>query len=495
MNRSLISRAAAVALSAPAAADAATVHYEGPPGAEVLVVTGAPGERNLLGLQDHEVPEAVTLYDAGVTWDVRTEYCRHDPQYPYVECPAPNGVRIQAGDGDDWVTRGEGVIEPVTMLGGPGNDRLEGNGGPDVIEGGDGSDRVHGYGGDDSLDGGAGGDVVDGYSGRDAVRGGDGDDTLHGDGYEAASADVIDGGAGVDTIESDYSTRLIGDEEPLLRFTLGGGADDGRPGEGDDVQRVERLVMSKGGTYVGSEGPDYVKLHQVGDAGVLDGRGGDDELRGGDGQDRIDGGAGSDRLDGGFNDDIITGGPGRDVISADLAGGDCGPWWCKYPYGNDTVQARDGEADSVSCGAGTDKVVADAIDTVAPDCEQIERAAGTSTPGKTRKRGGATSPSGGGTVTAAEGPALTVRTPGRLRLTLRDGLTAKLTGFTQGRYTVAARFRGKVVASHAVRVGAKGTATAHLRFTRRARRSLSRRRSVTLVVKAGSVTRTVTVKR
>jgi Ca2+-binding RTX toxin-like protein len=88
---------------------------------------------------------------------------------------------------------------------------------------------VSGAGGDDVLDGGAGGDVVDGYSGRDSVRGGDGDDMLHGDKFEAASADVIDGGAGVDTIESDYSTRLTGDPEPLLSFTLGGGADDGRP--------------------------------------------------------------------------------------------------------------------------------------------------------------------------------------------------------------------------------------------------------------------------
>jgi hypothetical protein len=114
------------------------------------------------------------------------------------------------------------------------------------------------------------------------------------------------------------------------------------------------------GRIVGSDGPEYVKLHQVGGDGELIGNGGDDELRAGDGADRIDGGAGADKLDGGFGDDTIVGGPGRDQISADLAGGDCGPLWCKLPYGNDTVDARDGEADSVTCGAGTDKVLADA---------------------------------------------------------------------------------------------------------------------------------------
>jgi hypothetical protein len=174
--------AAAAALALPAAAQAVTVHYEGAEGAEVLVVTGAPGERNLMSLQDHEVAEAVTLYDAGVTWDIRTPYCSES--YMGAVCPIPNGMRIEAGDGDDWITRGEGVVEPVTMLGGAGDDRLDGNDGADVLDGGDGSDQVNGFKGDDVLDGGAGADVVDGYSGRDAVRGGDGDDTLHGDHYE-----------------------------------------------------------------------------------------------------------------------------------------------------------------------------------------------------------------------------------------------------------------------------------------------------------------------
>ena len=71
---------------------------------------------------------------------------------------------------------------------------------------------------------------------------------------------------------------------------------------------------------------------------------------------------------------MLIGGPGRDTISGDLAGGDCGPLWCKYPYGNDTIDARDGEVDSITCGAGTDTVIADPQDVVAPDCEHVDAA-------------------------------------------------------------------------------------------------------------------------
>ena len=141
------------------------------------------------------------------------------------------------------------------------------------------------------------------------------------------------------------------------------------------------MALHIGGTFVGSEGADEFKLMQVGSASVLEGRGGDDRLRGGDGADRLDGGAGADSLDAGFGDDVIVGGPGRDTISADLAGGDCGPLWCKYPYGNDTVEARDGEVDSVTCGAGADTVNADAADVVAPDCETVVRGGSPAGPG------------------------------------------------------------------------------------------------------------------
>jgi RTX calcium-binding nonapeptide repeat (4 copies) len=375
VKRIITSLSVVAALAVPATAGAATLHYEGPPDQEILVFTAAPGERNNMSIQDHDVAGAVTLYDAGVQFVLDTPYCKDmETGYGNAVCPAPNGMRLVLDDGDDWVTVSSGVTEPITMLGGAGRDTLEGYENAVVLDGGPGDDKLVGSAVNDELDGGEGNDQVDGNAGSDRVLGGAGDDVLRPDGYEDPGTDVVDGGPGVDEINSDWSTRRTGDPEPLLNVTLGGNADDGRPGEGDDVRGVERLTMSKGGRFVGTEASEYVKLHQVGDNGDLIGLGGDDELRGGDGSDRIEGGAGADKLDGGFGDDEIVGGPGRDAISADLAGGDCGPLWCKVPYGNDTVDARDGEADSISCGAGTDSVTADAVATVAPDCEQVDRA-------------------------------------------------------------------------------------------------------------------------
>jgi Ca2+-binding RTX toxin-like protein len=253
---------------------------------------------------------------------------------------------------------------------------------------------------------------------------------------------VVDGGAGVDTIESDYYGGDSSSGYLPVAFTLGGGADDGRPGEGDDVRGVERLVLSTHGRIVGTDGPEYVKLHQVGGNGELIGNGGDDELRGGDGADKIDGGAGADVLDAGFGDDTIIGGPGRDRISADLAGGDCGPLWCKLPYGNDTVDARDGEVDSIDCGAGQDTVKADAADVVAPTCETVDRGAappapaggGTAQPGRPAEAGGNGAPA-----------RVTVVANRRLRAALTRGVTLSVPGLAararvqllSGRRTVA----------------------------------------------------------
>ena len=163
-----------------------------------------------------------------------------------------------------------------------------------------------------------------------------------------------------------------------LSFTFAGGADDGRPGEGDDIRNVERLKLSESARFVGTEGADYVKVAQATNAGELIGNGGDDDLNGADGPEKLDGGPGNDKLDGGFGDDTITGGPGQDKISGDLAGGDCGPLWCKYPYGNDTIYAQDGEVDSILCGFGTDTVYADAADVVDKDCESVTRAGASS---------------------------------------------------------------------------------------------------------------------
>ncbi|MDX6732905.1 MAG: hypothetical protein QOC54_2853, partial [Baekduia sp.] len=55
----------------------------------------------------------------------------------------------------------------------------------------------------------------------------------------------------------------------------------------------------------------------------------------------------------------IAGGSGNDTI----IGGN----------GNDAISARDGEVDTIRCGAGRDRVTADAGDRVAGDCEVVAR--------------------------------------------------------------------------------------------------------------------------
>lgn len=73
------------------------------------------------------------------------------------------------------------------------------------------------------------------------------------------------------------------------------------------------------------------------------------------------GGAGADTLSGGDADDQIDGGGGQDRLSG---GG-----------GDDEIRALDGLADSVSCGAGSDRATLDAADSVDVGCEIVDRPA------------------------------------------------------------------------------------------------------------------------
>lgn len=92
----------------------------------------------------------------------------------------------------------------------------------------------------------------------------------------------------------------------------------------------------------------------------LNGTAGTETLVGRDGRDIIYGLAGDDGLSGGRGGDEIYGGAGRDV----MFGG----------AGNDFIEARDGDPDYISCGAGRQDVVsADHKDEVSDDCEHVYR--------------------------------------------------------------------------------------------------------------------------
>jgi Tol biopolymer transport system component len=134
--------------------------------------------------------------------------------------------------------------------------------------------------------------------------------------------------------------------------------------DGDDVLRGTELAD----VLVGLGGDDVLlAVPQVFSGDTLAGGTGNDALAGSDESDTLDGGPGNDLIRGGASFDLLTGGPGRDRLLGE--------------GGRDLIQARDGEADEVSCGtnlAGTtgpeaDAAYVDRLDRVAADCEYVYR--------------------------------------------------------------------------------------------------------------------------
>jgi Tol biopolymer transport system component len=114
------------------------------------------------------------------------------------------------------------------------------------------------------------------------------------------------------------------------------------------TDRCRRDGTSRADVLQGGIGPD-----------ALYGHGGPDSISGGAGQDFLQGGAGDDIVRGGPGNDRVFGGPGRDRLVGDA--------------GSDEIGARDGARDIVGCGTGRDSVSADRLDTVAHDCELVQR--------------------------------------------------------------------------------------------------------------------------
>jgi hypothetical protein len=491
MKRSplLITSALAAALAlVPAAAQAATI---GSDGNGHYVYNAAPGEKNSMSLQFADDGSKVVFYSYGVKVTTLPGECTGESDQESPTCPSPKSVDLNLGDGDDSFARSGITTIPATVHGGDGADWLRGDVGTDVFYGDGGRDKLEGWKGNDTLDGGDGDDELDGALGSDTLQGGAGNDLLHPDDYNEPSADVVDGGPGDDTIDGDYADYDLPVQQPLS-FTMAGAADDGRPGENDDIRNVERLKLSISPTkYVGTDGNDFLKVAQATNAGDISGGNGDDDLSGADGMEKIDGGAGNDHLVGGFNDDVITGGPGRDQIIGDLPTGDCGPLWCKYPFGNDTIYAQDGEVDTISCGWGTDTVYADAADVVDGDCETVNRAGAAPAPAPTPTKNTNNGKTGGGGAVRA-----TLATKVTLAKALKSGFTVKVSGAGAGtKVALSATRKGKVLARGAAKAGRSGSAVVKLRFTAKAKRSLRHARTVTVKVSGGGVSTTITLKR
>ena len=334
MRASLLAVAAALlAAVGPAAACAASVSVV----RSTVTFEALPGEANDVTVL--RTPRVVRVLDAGAT-ALPGAGCRSRGANA-VECDAA-GVRrivVLAGDGDDEVVTSVGT--ETVIRGGDGDDLLEGGEGPDMLDGGR---------GDDVLLGGNGPDVLDGGPGADDLSGGRED------------ADVLD----LDSVTYPRTGPV--------RVTVDGVADDGEPGEGDNVRpdveavlggRGDDVLVGNGETMnalFGGGGNDRL-LGLGGEIDLLFGERGDDVLVGGAGtdlvaggwgDDRVDAGAGADLVDGARGDDTLFGGPGGDA----LVGG-AGRDRVAAGSGDDKIAVRDGTRDVVGGGPGSDSAVFD----------------------------------------------------------------------------------------------------------------------------------------
>jgi hypothetical protein len=472
-RRAVLLGVALCAFAAPAAADArGTISYDG----TTMTFTGDGGADIVnIGPSQGELAWTTSGLDA-----VPAE-CKQDEYVDYLAyCPWPQKIVVRLGDGDDRFSVTDKAWDPI-----PGNLFIEshGDGGADRLQsgneqhGGPGNDKLEGHEGDQLLRGGPGDDLVQGLAGRDQVFGDEGADNVSGDGFKSASADVVDGGPGEDVIDNDWVDDSQKASAPVT-LTLDGRADDGRPGEGDNVTGIERFKVYSGGTFNGTDGADTYEIEpgEFRTPATVNGNGGNDRLVGDDDVETIDGGAGDDYVEGGFNNDTLVGGPGKDTIFADETGAFCNyATYCLKPFGNDTIDVRDGEADTVDCGIGTDTVKADPID-VLSECESVD----TGPKGPVGPVGPPNDPQiGPGPQGGQLG--LTIR-GAKLQAALRRGLTVRVVAPGAGRLAATAVRGARTVGRGSTKATSAGAKTIRVRFSRAGKRALRRARTARLTV-------------
>jgi Ca2+-binding RTX toxin-like protein len=279
--RALLLAVTALALTAgPAYAGTATISLDG----STLLVDGDPtGNRVTIS---YAADRYIVTHNGPVTAEGGCQV--YGPNLPLTPsktlCPGPGVTRVvfTGRGGDDEARIEASVPAPITELdGGDGDDALVGGPRTDLLTGGGGTDELIGYGGHD---------------------------------------------------RADYR-----DHWSPVTVSLDGVANDGVPGEGDNVHPTIEEVR-------GGLSPD----HLIGGPGP-------DRLLGGPGGDTLDGLGGGDALTGGPGDDILNGGDGIDTFLADAV-----------PDGRDEFNGGAGPFDEVSYAARATAVTVD-IDGAADD--------------------------------------------------------------------------------------------------------------------------------
>jgi len=283
-------------------------------------------------------------------------------QYAFIDDYGPlRGVIVDGRSGNDQITIDSTVKVLTGVLGGKGNDTIQGGDGENYLFGDAGNDTIFSGGDSNLIAGGAGDDVIHcdfgqahGEQGNDTLYGGDGYYSLYGDAgndklYGGSYGGTIDGGAGNDYLEAgghtyyqwSYGDTVNGGPGNDTIYTTIAGATV-HAGAGNDVIHGS----SFGDGISGDEGNDIIYCGEGNDY-CSGGKGndtvyagdGDDNITGDEGRDQIFGELGSDTCHGGASNDLLRGGAGIDSLFGD--------------EGNDTIYG-DEDHDGIDGGLGND---------------------------------------------------------------------------------------------------------------------------------------------
>jgi Ca2+-binding RTX toxin-like protein len=338
---------------------------------------------------------------------------------------ARDTLRVDGAAGPDTIdiaSLSPAVLD-ANVVGGDGNDTINGGPAPDVLSG---------DAGDDTIDGGADGDVIFGDAGADAADGRPGDDSVllgPGDDRFVATlgegSDVVDGGLGTDTEQLDGSglneKMSLSASGSALRFvrdvanvvigangveivTVAAGSSGDTVAVGDlSGTNVSLVAIDNGVSARSTVGDEFADAVTVDGTIAADRLGVSSvgrevrvtglpwEVRVAHPDAAVDslavrGLAGNDAvtvtgslaallkltLDGGFGDDELFGGDGDDKLFGaegdDSLGGAGGNDELHGGFGTDFLNGGFG-ADFYSCSGPGDLVFADATDTVSADCQ------------------------------------------------------------------------------------------------------------------------------
>jgi Ca2+-binding RTX toxin-like protein len=408
-------------LLAPGAAEAGTLTLQ--PGTPVIVYSSVGAEANDLevtfggaGIVFAENDIAATLTPGGGA-NACSVFGPKQVQCPFISDPdGPGGpfpptqvglIQVPLGNGDDQLVA---LGNPFTMVvqGQAGEDTLTGGPGVQVLDGGADDDLLASATPGDGFVGGTGTDIVDLSARATAIRvgvssatdtiataervvGGAGDDVFR----LSTAGERIEGGGGTDSVTyEDRGATVAVSADP------DGVADDGAPGELDNLISIENLRGGSGndvlggttGTNILNGGPGVDTATYAGrvepitanlDDAANDGAGSENDLL--QGFESLTGGSGNDFLTGSPAPNTLSGGPGNDVLDAgdgtdtllgdagnDQLTGGSGVDGYAGGDGDDNLTAFDGLAESVDCGGGTDGAAVDVADTLA-NCENVRR--------------------------------------------------------------------------------------------------------------------------